>query len=210
MADNSSDKKSIMLKERLTEAELIIKEAQKIISSDLGLPIETWRANLPNQSANVESGKMASLFKRSPARESSGLKKIRLQLKPSNVNSTTILTDIPPQAQSTPSLNDHKICQVTDYSIIDHSAQMTSPEQVIVQSPLLIGECKEDDYSEVMFGEVLSTSCDMSVELVTPQLAAADISVVAESPLHHPDLSELSKPVCSVDSEDVLKVSNQP
>jgi len=212
-ADNSSDKKSIMLKKRLTEAELIIKEAQKIISSDLGLPIETWQANLPNQSTNVESDKMASLFKRSPARGSSGLKKMRLQLTPSDVTSTTIFTSIPPQAQSTPSLNDHRVCQVTDYSIIDHSAQITSPEQVMVQSPLLIGECKEDDYSEVMLGEVLSTSCNMSVELVTPQLAAADISVVAESPLHHPDLSELSntsKLVCSVDSDDVLKVSNQP
>ena len=214
-ADNSPDKKSKMLKERLTEAELIIKEAQKIISSDIGIPIETWQAKLPDQSIDVESSKKTPSFKRSPSRETRGLKKMRLQLTPPDVTSTTILNDIPPQAQSTPSLNDQKICQVIDYSRIDHSAQITSPEQVMAQSPLLIDEgehTKEDDYSEVMFGEVSSTSCNMSVELVTPQLAVADISVVAESPLHHPDLSQLShmsKPVSSVESEDVLTVDNQ-
>jgi len=206
-ADSSSNKKSKMLKERLTEAELIIKEAQKIISSDLRIPIETWQANLPNQCTNAESSKMVSSFKRSPARGTRELKKMRLQLTPSDVTSTTMLTDIPPQAQSTPSFNDQKICQVIDYSRIDHSIKIPSPEQVMAQSPLLIDE--EGDYSEVMFGEASSTSCDMSVELVTPQLTATDISVVAESPPHLSELCDKSKPVCSVEFLDVCSVGNQ-
>ena len=40
----------------------------------------------------------------------------------------------------------------------------------MAQSPLLIDElsCVKEEFSEVMFGEVSSTSCDMSVQLITP------------------------------------------
>jgi len=213
-ASPRADKKR-MLKDRLTEAELIIKEAQKIISSDFGIPIETWQAKLPNQSINMESCIKTSSYKRSPSREPKGLKKMRLQLTPPDATSTVHSTiyNIPPQAQSTPGMSDQRNYDVIDCSKIDHSAQITSPEQVMAQSPLLIdeGRCtEEDEYSEVMFREVSSTPCNMSVELVTPQLAAVDISVVAESPLHHPDLSSTSKLVGSVEFKDVLGLSNQP
>ena len=78
---------------------------------------------------------------------------------------------------------------------VDHSAQIISPEQVMAQSPLLIDEvsCVNEEFSEVMFGEVSFTSCDMSVQLITPQVS--DVSVVAESPLQYCDASDGVAPV---------------
>ena len=174
--------KTVTLKERLDEAEMIVKEAQRIISGDLGIPIESWQPKLPSQINKVESSETKrSQLKRSPLRETKSLKKIRLHLTSPDVTSTSgpMLSDIPPQAQSTPSLGNKD----TGCSKVDHSAQIISPEQVMAQSPLLIDEvsCVKEEFSEVMFGEVSSTSCDMSVQLITPQVT--DISVVAESPL---------------------------
>ena len=203
------------IRERLAEAELIVKEAQKIISVDLGIPIESWQAKLSNEMGKVESSGSKSLqLKRSPLRETKGLKKMRLQLTSPDVTSTSgisgpMLSDIPPQAQSTPSLNN----KGTGCSKVDHSVLIISPEQVMAQSPLLIDEtsCVKEEFSEVMFGEVSSTSCDMSVQLITPQVT--DVSVVAESPLQQSfpcDTSGIMPPVkpdSSFESESIFNKS---
>ena len=122
-----------------------------------------------------------------------------------------MLSGIPPQAQSTPSLGN----KATDCSKVDHSAQIISPEQVMAQSPLLIDEvsCVDEEFSEVMFGEVSSTSCDTSVQLITPQVS--DVSVVAESLLQHCDTSDGVAPVkldssfCSENLFDEATLSNK-
>ena len=186
--------KFVTLKERLDEAEMIVKEAQRIISIDLGIPIESWQLKLSSQSSIVGSSETkGSQLKRSPLRETKSLKKIRLHLTSPDVTSTSgpLLSGIPPQAQSTPSL----INKATDCSKVDHSDSIISPEQVMAQSPLLIDEvsCVNEEFSEVMFGEVSSTSCDMSVQLITPQVS--DVSVVAESPLQYCDASDGVAPV---------------
>lgn len=201
--------KTVTLKERLNEAEMIVKEAQRIISLDLGMPIESWQVKLPDQFNKAESSVQ---LKRSPLRESKGLKKMRLQLTPSDVTSTSgsTLNDIPPQAQSTPSLGNKD----ADYKI-DHSAQIISPEQVMAQSPLLIDEAitsVKEEFSEVMFGEVSSTSCDMSVQLITPQVVN-DVSVVAESPLQQSfscdasgDMPSTKPDSSSFESENIFNI----
>ena len=92
------------LKQRLGEAEMIVKEAQRIISVDLGIPIESWQAKLPSQISKVESSETkSSQLKRSPSRETKGLKKIKLHLTSPDVTSTSsmsgpMLSDIPPQS----------------------------------------------------------------------------------------------------------------
>ena len=197
------------LKQRLNEAEMIVKEAQRIISVDLGISIESWQAKLV-ESTEVKS----SQLKRSPSRETKGLKKMRLHLTSPDVTSTSsmsspMLSDIPPQAQSTPSVGNKD----TSCNRVDHSAQIISPEQVMAQSPLLIDEvsCVKEEFSEVMFGEVSSTSCDMSVQLITPQVT--DVSIVAESPLQQslccdtPNDVPLAKPDSSLESENILNVN---
>ena len=86
---------------------MIVKEAQKLISVDLGIPIESWQTKLPSQINRIESSETKrSLLKRSPLRETKSLKKIRLHLTSPDVTSTSgsMFSDIPPQAQSTPSL----------------------------------------------------------------------------------------------------------
>lgn len=203
--------KTVTLKERLDEAEMIVKEAQRIISADLGISIESWQPKLSSQINKVESSETKrSQLKRSPLRETKSLKKIRLHLTSPDVTSTSdpMLSDIPPQAQSTPSLGKND----SSCSKVDHSTQIISPEQVMAQSPLLIDEvsCVKEEFSEVMFGEVSSTSCDMSVQLITPQVT--DISVVAESPFQQSFSCDASgdvvpaKPGSSFESESILNV----
>ena len=104
------------LKQRLDEAKMIVKEAQRIVSVDLGIPIESWQAK------SLESSETRlSQLKRSPSRESKGLKKMRLHLTSPDVTSTSsisvsMLRDIPPQAQSTPSVgNKDTGCNRVDY-----------------------------------------------------------------------------------------------
>ena len=203
------------LKQRLGEAEMIVKEAQRIISVDLGIPIESWQATLPSQISKVESSETkSSQLKRSPSRETKGLKKIKLHLTSPDVTSTSsmsgpMLSDIPPQAQSTPSVGS----KINSCNSVDHSAQIISPEQVMAQSPLLIDEvsCVKEEFSDVMFGEVSSTSCDMSVQLITPQVT--DVSVVAESPLQQSICCDTPgdvppvKPDLSLESENILNVN---
>ena len=206
--------KTATLKERLDEAEMIVKEAQKLISVDLGIPIESWQPKLTGQINKVESSvTKRSQLKRSPLRETKSLKKIKLHLTSPDVTSTSgsMFSDIPPQAQSTPSLGKTD----TGCSKVDHSAQIISPEQVMAQSPLLIDEvsCVKEEFSEVMFGEVSSTSCDMSIQLITPQVT--DVSVVAESPLQQSFCCDASgdvapaKPDSSFESENILNMSNK-
>ena len=197
------------LKQRLDEAEMIVKEAQRIISVDLGIPIESWQAK------SVESSEVkSSQLKRSPSRETKGLKKMRLHLTSPDVTSTSsisgpMMRDIPPQAQSTPSVGNKD----TGCNKVDHSAQIISPEQIMAQSPLLIDEvsCVKEEFSEVMFGEVSSTSCDMSVQLITPQVT--DVSIVAESPLQQslccdtPGDVPPALPNSSLKSKNILNVN---
>ena len=86
---------------------MIVKEAQRIISIDLGIPIESWQLKLSSQSSIVGSSETKrSQLKISPLRETKSLKKIRLHLTSPDVTSISgpMLSGIPPQAQSTPSL----------------------------------------------------------------------------------------------------------
>ena len=81
--------KTVTLKEKLNEAEMIIKEAQRIISADLEIPIELWQLKLPSQINIVESSETKqSQLKWSPLREAKSLKKIRLHLTSLDVTST--------------------------------------------------------------------------------------------------------------------------
>ena len=139
---------------------------------------------------------------------------MRLHLTSLDVTSTSsisgpMLRDIPPQPQSTPSIGSKD----TGCDRVDHSAQIISPEQVMAQSPLLIDEvsCVKEEFSEVMFGEVSSTSCDMSVQLTTLQVT--DVSIVAESPLQQslccdtPGDVPPAIPDSSLESENILNVN---
>ena len=107
---------------------MIVKEAQRIISADLEIPIESWQPKLPSQINIVESSETKqSQLKWSPLRETKSLKKIRLHLTSLDVTSTSgpMLSDIPPQAQSTPSLGNKD----TGCSKVDHSVQTIRPEK---------------------------------------------------------------------------------